>query len=120
MKDAEAAHGTGSAADDALESQPILDGTQPGSSSGGGGGREDDSLQPPLSPRSRWRAWKADPLVRAAAVNLGLILTWCGREPRPLRLLCCWRPAGGHPTRRADRPSRRQPCLLLLLLPLLL
>lgn len=60
-------HGGG----DALEAQPILDGVV-GRSSGGGG---HDGLEP-VTLRARLRKFAADPLVRAAAVNLALILTW--------------------------------------------
>lgn len=70
MKDMDAGssqHGTA----DALEAQPILDSAAARSSdSGAVDGLEPNTLH------SRWRTFAADPLVRQAAVNLALILTW--------------------------------------------
>jgi hypothetical protein len=71
MKDMDAGssqHGTA----DALEAQPILDSAAARSSDSGAV----DGLEPNTL-RSRWRTFAADSLVRQAAVNLALILTWC-------------------------------------------
>lgn len=66
-------------AGDALEAQPILDGS---AATGGAADSHlyaaDGGLEGPLegSPPTRWRQFLDDPLVRTAAINLGLILTW--------------------------------------------
>ncbi|KAL4438191.1 hypothetical protein ABPG77_010552 [Micractinium sp. CCAP 211/92] len=66
-------------AGDALEAQPILDGS---AATGGAADSHlyaaDGGLEGPLEgpPPTRWRQFLDDPLVRTAAINLGLILTW--------------------------------------------
>lgn len=62
-------------AGDALEAQPILDERAATGASADSHLYADSGLESP--PPSRWRQFCDDPLVRAAAVNLALILTWC-------------------------------------------
>ena len=61
---------------DALESQPILDGRAPPSHAAAAANGDDLGSWQPAAPRSWWRQWADDPLVRTAAVNLALIATW--------------------------------------------
>lgn len=80
MKNAEVVGQPQSSAADALEAQPILDGTVAGDATShlyADGEPEGTGVQP--SPGSRWRRFRNDPLVRTAAINLALILIWCGR-----------------------------------------
>lgn len=57
-----------------VESQPILDGRAPPSHAAAFDA--DEGAWQPAKPPSLWRRWMDDPLVRSAAVNLALILTW--------------------------------------------
>ena len=99
--------GSSPRAADVLESQPILDGGAAASHLAAAAG--DDGLAwQPATARSRFREWLDDPLVRAGAVNLALILTWCAGQAG-----WQWRRAGAAPLAAAHRTPVCPPCFAL-------